>query len=298
MVRIDNIEKGQNNMTPRWKEVTLAHGIHAFTAGAKTAVVLLPGWPETADAYSEIVAPLAERHQVIAIDPPGLGDSEAPQEYDTGTVARALSDAVRALVPEGIHLVGHDVGGWIAYAWAAQFPEQLKSLTLLDTAVPGLAAPQSFPLPPEVNEKLWQFSFNMLPELPEVLTAGRERELFDWLFAHKAEQLDRIPQANRDRYVACYSRPGAMSRGFAYYRAVSKSAEQNQEFSKTKLSMPVLGLGGASAVGETLKRSLEPHAREVEGGAIESCGHYVMEEQPERVAEHILRFTQRVEAHS
>ena len=283
-------------MSPDFKKVALPGGMHGFTAGSGTTVVLLPGWPETAEAYSEVFAQLAKSHQVLAIDPPGLGDSEQPIDgYDTGNVAKVLARAVKTLVPEPLHLVGHDVGGWIAYAWAAQFSDQLRSLTLLDTAVPGTGTPQSFPLPPEVNVKLWQFAFNTLPDLPEALTAGRERELFDWLFKHKAVQLDRIPQSNRDRYVECYARPGAMSRGFAYYRAVAISASQNKEFSKTKLPMPVLALGGQSAVGERLKASMESLAEHVEGGFIDDCGHYVMEEQPDIVAEHLLRFFDRVE---
>ena len=228
-------------MGSMWKETRLAGGIHGLTAGSGTTVVLLSGWPETAEAYSEIIPQLAEKHQVLALDPPGLGGSDpAAGGYDTANIAKSLADAVKSFMPGSIHLVGHDVGGWIAYAWAAQFPEQLRSLTLLDTAVPGTGAPHTFPLPPELIVKLWQFCFNTLPGLPEILTAGRERELFDWLFQQKSERLDRIPQSNRDRYVEAYTRPGAMSRGFAYYRAVAESSKQNQEFSKTKLPIPVL----------------------------------------------------------
>ena len=276
-----------------WNEITLLGGIHAYTGGAGPTAVLLPGWPETAEAYSEIFAQIANHFKVFAINPPGLGDSSSPEAYDTGTVAKVLSAALPS-APEGLHLVGHDVGGWIAYAWAAQFPQQVKSLVLLDTAVPGLAAPQSFPLPPEVNEKLWQFSFNTLPDLPEILTAGRERELFDWLFQHKATQLNRIPQSNRDHYIQSYSRPGAMTRGFAYYRAVAESAAQNKVFSQSKLTMPVLALGGSGATGARLKQSMEPHTLDIEGGVIPDCGHYMMEEQPEIVAEAIVDFLKRV----
>jgi pimeloyl-ACP methyl ester carboxylesterase len=284
-------------MNSIWKETWLAGGIHGFTAGSGTPVILLPGWPETAEAYSQIFARLAERHQVFALDPPGLGKSDAATEgYDTANVAKVLASAVRIVTSQRIHLVGHDVGGWIAYAWAAQFSENIKSLTLLDTAVPGTGAPQTFPLPPELNVKLWQFSFNTLQDLPEILTAGRERELFDWLFHQKSERLERIPQANRDRYVEAYATPGAMSRGFAYYRAVAESAKQNQEFSKTKLSVPVLALGGSSATGDRLKSSMESLALHVEGGVIEDCGHYVMEEQPEIVRERLLGFFEQVEA--
>lgn len=286
-------------MSSIWTETRLEGGIRGLTAGSGTTVVLLSGWPETAEAYTEIIPQLAEHHQVLALDPPGLGGSDPAQGgYDTANIAKVLATSVKVFTPERIHLVGHDVGGWIAYAWAAQFPEQIQSLTLLDTAVPGTGAPQTFPLQPELNVKLWQFCFNTLPDLPEILTAGRERELFDWLFKQKAEQLARIPQSNRDRYVEAYARPGAMSRGFAYYRAVAESSKQNKEFSKTKLSMPVLALGGKSGVGDRLRIAMESLALQVEGGAIDACGHYVMEEQPAVVAHGLLRFFEKVEARS
>ena len=286
-------------MSSSWKETRLEGGIHALTAGSGTTVVLLSGWPETAEAYSEIIPQLSENYQVLALDPPGLGGSDPAQGgYDTANTSKILANAVKTFTPGCVHLVGHDVGGWIAYAWAAQFPEQIQSLTLLDTAVPGTGAPQTFPLQPELNVKLWQFCFNTLPDLPEILTIGRERELFDWLFRQKSEQLDRIPQANRDRYVEAYARPGAMSRGFAYYRAVAESSTQNKEFSKLKLPMPVLALGGKSGVGDRLKIALESLSLQVQGGAIADCGHYVMEEQPQVIAHELLRFFEKVEARS
>jgi hypothetical protein len=86
--------------------------------------------------------------------------------------------------------------------------------------------------------KLWQFSFNRLPDLPEVLTQGKERELLNWLFDNKAEYPSRITQAKRDRYVECYSRPGGMSNGFAYYRAVTTNMLQNKGFLGKKLQIP------------------------------------------------------------
>ena len=286
-------------MSSIWKEARLEGGVHGLTAGSGTTVVLLSGWPETAEAYSEIIPQLAAKHQVLALDPPGLGGSDpAVGGYDMANIAKILMDAVKTFTPERIHLVGHDVGGWISYAWAAQFPKHLQSLTLLDTAVPGTGAPQTFPMQPELNVKLWQFCFNTLPDLPEILTSGRERELFDWLFKQKAEQLDRISQSNRDRYVEAYARPGAMSRGFAYYRAVAESSKQNKEFSAAKLPMPVLALGGETGVGDRLKTAMELLALQVEGGTIENCGHYVMEEQPAVVAHQLLRFFEKVEGDS
>lgn len=274
-----------------WVSENLNQGIHAYSGGEGSTVVLVPGWPETAEAYSELFPLLAQNHSILCVDPPGLGDSTPSENgYDTGTIGRALEQSLRPRIKNSFHLVGHDVGAWIAYAWTAQFPNRVRSLTLIDAAIPGLAPPRAFPLPFEVNKKLWQFSFNILPELPELLTRGRERELFDWLFDNKAEHPERITRAKRDRYVECYSKPGGMSAGFAYYRSGSLSASQNIEFSKEKLPMPVLALGGSGGMGEQLRLLIEPLAERVDGGAIEDCGHYVMEEQPDLLAGRLLGF--------
>ncbi len=280
----------------RWRSRNLEHGIHAYAGGAGTQVVLLPGWPETADAYGEIFPLLAAQHSVLALDPPGLGDS-APSTtgYDTASISRTLAHAVRASGVESYHLVAHDIGSWIAYAWAAQFPGQVKSLTLLDAAIPGLSSPQSYPLPYEANIKLWQLSFNILPDLPEILVEGRETALFDWLFKQKAKHPERISEARRARYVECYARPGGMARGFAYYRAAAESAGQNIAFSKSKLAMPLLALGGEIAMGDNLRKSVEALAIEVQGGVVKDCGHYLVEEQPEQTARTLLDFFQQVE---
>jgi pimeloyl-ACP methyl ester carboxylesterase len=279
-----------------WSSETLDRGIHAFTGGEGSTVVLLSGWPETAEAYREVFPPLAASHRVICMDPPGLGDSAASDAgYDTATVSRILEDSHRSRTQQSFHLVGHDLGAWIAYAWAAQFPERVRSLTVMEGGVPGLNPPQNFPLSFDWNVKLWQFSFNNLPELPEILTQGRERELFDWLFRHKAQHPERISPANRDRYVTCYGKPGGMSRGFAYYRAAAVSASQNLEFSKQKLRMPVLALGGSAGMADDLRKLLQPVATDLEGGAIEDCGHFVLEEQPQVLAQRLLTFFSRVE---
>ena len=285
-------------MTTEWQPETLANGIHAFVggSGSGTPVVLLPGWPETAEAYTEVFPALSARRRIFAIDPPGLGESSpSTRGYDTDTISKILEESLRPVIRDTYHLVGHDLGAWIAYAWAAQFPDSVRSLTLLDAAVPGLAAPQTYPLPYQLNLKMWQFSFNALPELPEVLTKGRERELFNWLFDQKATHPERLTQARRDRYVECYARPGGMSQGFAYYRSAATSASQNVAFGKTKLQMPVLALGGQGGVGANMRKSMEILASNVQGGQIDDCGHYVMEEQPEHVAQKLLDFFDYVE---
>jgi pimeloyl-ACP methyl ester carboxylesterase len=285
-------------MKTEWQSETFANGIHGFVGGSGSGppVILLPGWPETAEAFTEIFPALSTRHRTFAIDPPGLGNSHPSTEgYDTKTISKLLEKSLRPVTGDTYHLVAHDVGAWIAYAWAAQFPDSVVSLTLLDAAIPGLGAQLPYPLPSQLNLKLWQFSFNALPELPELLTKGRERELFNWLFVRKATHPERITQARRDHYVECYARPGGMTQGFGYYRSAALSASQNITFGKEKLQMPVLALGGQGGVGANMGKNMEALASNVQGGEIDDSGHYVMEEQPEQVAQKLLEFFRHVE---
>jgi pimeloyl-ACP methyl ester carboxylesterase len=219
-------------MDIKWQSNILKNGIHVYVGGKGSPIVLLPGWPETAEAYSKVFS-------ALSVDPPGLGDSEASTVgYDIQVISGLLEECIRTVMLSSYHLVGHDVGVWIAYACAAQFPDSVQSLTVLDCSFPWIAPPLLFLLPEEANVKLWQFSFNRLPDLPEVLTQGKERELLNWLFDNKAEYPSRITQAKRDRYVECYSRPGGMSNGFAYYRAVTTNMLQNKGFLGKKLQIP------------------------------------------------------------
>jgi pimeloyl-ACP methyl ester carboxylesterase len=293
-------------MAQNYKSTTLANGVHALTTTSPSldleTIILLPGWPQTASAYLPIFPLLSPHYNLITLDPPGLGDSSpSPSTYDTGTISSILHSSIQSFLPKDTkyHLVGHDIGAWIAYTWAAQFPSSIKSLTILDSAIPGYGPPLQYPLPETVNVKMWQFSFNALPNLPEILTKGKEGELLNWLFDVKAVHPERILKEMREHYVAAYEKEGAMSRGFAYYRAVAKSAVQNKEFAaRGKLEMPILALGGSMAVGKALVGMVSPLAVEVRGGEIEDCGHYVMEEQPKAVAGRFLEFFRDVEGKS
>ncbi|KAL4914586.1 Alpha/Beta hydrolase protein [Aspergillus aurantiobrunneus] len=279
-------------MTPKWQAIRLLHGIRAIVGGRGPPVILLPGWPQTAEAFSDIFEPLSKHYQFFALDSPGLGDSPAPLNgYDTANVSRVMAEAVHDTLKERrYHLVGHDVGGWIAYPWAAQFQPRIKSLSILDASVPGFMPQLQFPLSPQANLRLWQFSFNALPELPEILTSGREQELLTWFFNLKTVHADGLSKDHFERYIQAYSRPGGMSRGFEYYRAFATSAKQNLEYAKTPLGIPVLALGGASSVGAGMVHLVQHFATNVSGGAVDDCGHFLPEEQPFAVAQRLLEF--------
>jgi pimeloyl-ACP methyl ester carboxylesterase len=274
---------------------TLTNGVHALIGGDGPALVCLPGWPQTAAAFLDVYPDLSANHKVLIIDPPGLGASAAPpnDDYTAAAVIAAIRDEIGA--DTTYDLVGHDVGSWMSFSIAAQDAAHVRSLTLLDAMISGLSTPPPFPLPDEINVRLWQFNFNRLPGgLPEELVKGKEKFLLDWLFDMKAVHPERITKERRAEYVKAYASEGGMSRGFAYYRAAGVSAVQNQKvLQEGKLGMPVLCVAGRDGQGEAMKvvagsiSSQEEKSRFV---LLEDCGHYVMEEQPEETAAAVLDF--------
>lgn len=271
---------------------TCGISVHVVEAGAGPLMVLVSGWPQTWYSWRKVMPELSRRFRVVAVDLPGLGESDFPRDdYDTGSISLHLDAVLDAFDARDCTLVGHDVGAWVSYSYAARRPNRVKRLALLDAAIPGLTAPEAFRFSPETVRKVWHFYFNYIPDLPELLITGREREFLTWSFRTKSAQWDTAfdPQA-LDVYVKAYSRPGRWSGGMGYYRSIFKTIGQNQATASTPLAMPVLAVGGASSLGEAMATSLGQAAANVQGAVLDACGHYVPEERPEELLALLLPF--------
>jgi pimeloyl-ACP methyl ester carboxylesterase len=263
--------------------------LHAVTGGVGDALVLLPGWPQTWWAWRKVMPLLGKKYKVIAVDPRGLGDSDRPSMgYDTRTAAMDVHRLLEGLGERHFYLVGHDVGAWIAFACAAVQPERIRRLVLLDAAIPGISPQEAYQLSP--RSTTWQFHFHAVPEIPEMLTAKKEKEYLEWFFRNKSVVKEAIQEDDVLEYVRCYSAPGAMATGFAYYRAVFEDAEQNREYAKTPLRMPILAIGGAGAAGKRLYEAVRTAGTQVSAAVVENCGHYIPEEQPRELCELMMSF--------
>ena len=199
--------------------------LHYVTAGTGDPVLLLPGWPESWIAWRKVVPLLVHAgRRVIILDPRGIGESEKPANgYDLDTAARDLHEFLKATQlasPGGIDIVAHDIGSWIAHAHAVNYPGDVKRLVLTEVLIPGLIPAPSTAIPSDAsNLKAWQFSFNRLNDLPEILVEGHERAFLTWIFATKSTRSYAIEPSAIDEYTREYSAPGAMRAGFAWYRA-------------------------------------------------------------------------------
>jgi pimeloyl-ACP methyl ester carboxylesterase len=108
--------------------------------GTGFPVILLSGFPESCYAWRKVIPQLAGNYRVIAPDVPGQGDSDRPSDgYDTVNVANRLDLFLSGLGLERFHLVGHDVGAWVAFTYAAIFRSKIETLTLIDAGIPGIS---------------------------------------------------------------------------------------------------------------------------------------------------------------
>ncbi|MGW3418302.1 alpha/beta fold hydrolase [Streptomyces phaeochromogenes] len=261
--------------------------LHAVTGGDGPALLLIGGWPQTWYAWREVMPALARQHTVVAVDSRGAGLSDKPDDgYDAGTLSADLVALMAALGHDRFDVVGHDIGTWTGYALAADYPERVDRLAIIEAVIPGLTPSPPFFGPAAANLKLWQFGFNRLTDLNEELVRGRERLFVGYQFAKKAATPDAIPAYAVDVYVdAITADPRALRASFAYYRALDETIAQNEQRKKTRLTLPVLALGGALWSGANAAQTMRLAADDVTGVVLDDCGHYPAEEQPARFVE-------------
>jgi pimeloyl-ACP methyl ester carboxylesterase len=260
--------------------------LHYLTAGHGPALILLHGYTQTSHMWRPIMPSLSDRYTVIAPDLPGIGESEIPASgIDMKAAAIRIHDLVRSLNMQKASVVGHDIGLMVAYAYAAQFPAEVEKLVVMNAFLPGVEGWEAV----YNNPSLWHFRFN--GPTPAALVQGRERVYFDYYWNEFAADMSHsIPEKDREIYTAAYGRPGRIRAGWAYFVSFPQSAKDFAELSRTKLSMPVLSIGGDKANGEALAAQMKLVASDVTVVILKNTGHWLMEERPAETTDALMRF--------
>ncbi|MGH0348997.1 alpha/beta fold hydrolase [Sinorhizobium meliloti] len=267
--------------------------LHYVSGGRADGEVLLlfAGFPQSWYAWRKIMPVLGTRYRIIAPDLPGQGDSDRPMGgFDTMSIAKIARGLVERLGVDRHFLVAHDIGAWVAYPYAALYGSSVKGLAILDTGIPGISLPDALPWSSDVAWRTWHVAFHNVADLPETLIEGREHIYLNWFLQRKAANPQVFSDADFEEYLRVFLYSG-LKGGLAYYRAVTLSAQQNRELSaKGKLEMPVLAVRADQGSMPDLVAQLQKIATNVRGTAIESCGHYLAEEQPDALARELQGF--------
>ena len=259
--------------------------LHYLTAGHGPAVILLHGFAETSRMWRPIIPRLAEKFTVIAPDLPGIGDSSIPEKVDMVQAARQIHDLARSLQIVKARVVGHDIGLMVAYAYAAQFPFETEKLAVMDAFLPGVPGWEAIYDAPNV----WHFRFN--GEYPEELVKGRERTYFEYFWnVLAADKTRSIPEAERKAYTAAYARPGRMHAAWGYFVSWPQLAKDFTRLAQTKLTMPVLSIGGEKSLGKELAAQMKLVADNVKVIVLKDTGHWLLEERPKETTDALIKF--------
>lgn len=259
--------------------------LHYVLGGAGPAVILLHGFPEDWYAYHRVMPRLAKQFTVVAVDLRGIGGSGATAGgYDAANMAEDVHQLAEHLHLEHVYVVGHDIGGMVAYAFVRRYPETIRGVMMLDTPLPGLGPWDAV----EANRINWHINFQQTPDLPEQLLAGREA-----IYLRHFLDSDTFSDADVARYARAYAAPEHLHAALEIYRAIPANKKFN-EAQRSAISVPMVLAPGKNSPFEKLMPSFADALRahgcaNVAIEVIENGVHYVADEQPDAVAQLIER---------
>jgi pimeloyl-ACP methyl ester carboxylesterase len=249
--------------------------LHVRTGGHGPAVVLLHGFGDTGDMWAPLASDLARDYTVVVPDLRGMGRSSHPSRgFDKRTQAGDIRTILTQLGLDRAAIVGHDLGGMVAYAYATRYPEKTAKLVVMDAPLPGVPPWEDIVR----NPLLWHFSFGG-PDA-ERLVAGRERIYLDRFWNEFAADPSKIDEATRSYNAMLYAQPGAMPSAFGQFLAFPADVVDNRASLATKLTMPVLAVGGEKGLGSTAAAIMRNAAVNVTEVVVPNAGHWLMQEQP------------------
>jgi pimeloyl-ACP methyl ester carboxylesterase len=259
--------------------------LHYVRGGTGPAVILLHGFPEDWYESHRVMPGLAKRFTVVVVDLRGVGGSKpTPSGYDAANLAEDIHQLAMQLHLEHVYLVGHDIGGMVAYALARRYPQTARGVMILDVAFPGLEPWEEI----QAHPAFWHIRFHQT-QLPEKLVAGRQAIYFRYFLSEK-----HFSDANVAHYAESCRHPEHLRTAFAFYRAFSDDEKFYSE-QRGAINLPfVLGAGELSPFAELVPRiaeAMRAHGcKNVSTEVIKRSSHYVAEEQPEAVGELIERY--------
>jgi pimeloyl-ACP methyl ester carboxylesterase len=266
--------------------------IHYAIGGAGEPVFLLHGVPKTMSYWRRVVPLLTPHYTVVAVDNRGFGGSQRPLTgYDTATMAGDVAELATHLGFDQFRVAGEDWGAAIGYAVAAFHRSRVQQLIFQETLLPGLpAGERDSSLDPDDGRTGWHFSFFSLPNLPELLLAGRERPFWTYFARRQMWDPSALTEGDIDEMVHSVEQPGGTRAILEMYRARQVDAEQNHPHYADPISCPVLAVGAQAYLGDQVSRQLAQVASDVQGAVIPESGHNIALENPAALAQAYLDF--------
>jgi pimeloyl-ACP methyl ester carboxylesterase len=258
---------------------------------------MIHGFPEEWSEWRQEMGPLSKTHTVIAVDLRGYGESQVTEGgYDAAQLAKDVHQLLTQLkLNNGVQVVAHDIGEVVAYAYAAQFRSEVRSMAVMEAPIPDESFYHFPVLNADPNQPApWHFGMFQLP-LAEKLIAGHERVLVhDLMLEYVAGDKSPFTASDFDFYAHFLKEPGRLTAMLGAYRAFRTDIQQNKEFlAQGKLQMPILTISGERSFGSLIADQWREYAVNVQGQVLKGSGHFVNEERPKEVTTLLQSFLQK-----
>ncbi len=268
--------------------VTLKSGLrtHYLVSGAEEspALVLLHGYPSSCYLWRRCMEPLGERFRVYAPDLPGHGRSDKPLDvdYDLDFFTEFLLDFYDSLALENPGLVVHDLGGMAGLGFTARHQERVKRFVVMDT---GPYVDWTFMM----KAMIWAFQKKSLTNL--LLNRGVFKKVMKWGVFHNPEVVD-------DELLNYFRDPWVQnSEGREAFRKVIAAPPEDVTEpleNLRKITAPTLILWAENdwLFPVSIAKRLQGDIAGASLATIPDCGHFIPEEQPEKMVDHLMGFFQ------
>lgn len=260
------------------------HRIAYRQQGEGSPVILIHGIPTSSLMWRAIIPQLATRHRVIAPDLLNYGLSEKPASADVSINAQSRM-IVRLLDALGVRradVVAHDIGGGVAQLIAVNYPEKVRKLVLLDSV-----CFDSWPIP--------EFEPLQQPGAEAAMSLVAFIEMMRGFMPGGVYNKEVMTDEIIDLYLAPWSSEDGKRAFFRNLRRLNKEYTQAIADALGELPHPTLVIWGDKDPFQKPEYAAKLAAAipDAELAWIENAGHWLIEEKPDEIGDHIKQFLDR-----
>jgi pimeloyl-ACP methyl ester carboxylesterase len=283
LVRPNQIEWNPS-LTPQTVQIK-GHTIFYIVKGEGKPLILIHGYGAGMWVWEKQIDFLSQFYRVYALDLIGHGFSDRPKiPYTPEAYIYFLRDFMDGVGIEKAILIGNSMGGGIAWAMAALFPERVVWLVLINC------------VPPDVLGQVRNDSFRTLvaikdiPFLPYLVIASRNKRSIKWILQECVSNIKLITPEILDRQYQISKIRGTTWVIYSTFKNAKEAPKLKNYFSR--IYQPTLLLWGERdlifplSVGEDLHRAIKGSKFQT----IEKSGHIPMWETPKEVNQAMLSF--------